>query len=112
MKWQSRDAVRDRGYLIWLRSERCIVTGQLGNDHESVVPAHVGTRGKGIKSGDDEVLPLIEHLHSGGHGHGEVSMFREHLPDSILRLALRAYARELYAEYQADLESQMRMQRR
>ena len=88
--------IRDRAYLDWLHTEPCIV---LGIRSDSVEPAHIGTLGKGIKSSDDEVLPLSHCLHSRGHNAGEISMFREKLPDYVLREALRAYAREQYRQY-------------
>lgn len=86
--------IRDRKYLDWLREQPCVVTGL--RDCE---PAHVGTLGKGIKSSDSEALPLHWAKHREAHQKGEISMFRQHLPDSVLREALRAYARERYREY-------------
>ncbi len=91
--------IRDQPWLDHLKTERCLITGQHGNDYVGVDPAHIGTLGKSIKRSDDEVLPILHTFHAGGHGYGEISMFREHLPDVILRLALRAYGRELYAEW-------------
>lgn len=96
---QKEPIVRDQEYLDWLKTQRCLITGRYGTEWESVDPAHIGTLGKGIKRGDDEVLPVLHRFHHHGHGSGEISMFREQLPDAILRLALRAYARELYREY-------------
>lgn len=92
-------ALRDPQYLLFLRTQPCLISGVYAYDGESVVACHVGTRGRGIKSGDDETLPLLDRWHRLGHQHGEISMFREHLPDDVLRAALRAYARELYREY-------------
>ena len=91
--------VRDRKWLDFLRTQPCIITGQTGNDYESVIGAHIGTLGKGIKRGDDEVLPILNRFHQAGHGHGEVSMFREQIPDDVLRDALRAFAREMYRSW-------------
>ena len=88
--------IRDRAYLDWLHNEPCIITGLRS---EEVEPAHIGTLGKGIKRSDDEVLPLEHRFHSSGHNHGEISMFREKLPDYVLRDALRAYARGMYQQY-------------
>ena len=96
---QKQIALRDRKYLDWLRGEPCIVTGLRGNDHETVDPAHIGTRGKGIKSPDNEVLPLLHSIHQEAHNKGEMSVLREKLPDDVLRAALRALAREKYEEY-------------
>lgn len=93
-----RTAVDDREYLDWLRDQPCILTGQRGNAWCSVVPMHIGTHGKSIKS-DDEALPARADLHSEGHQSGEISMLRKMLPDDVLRNALRAYARERYREW-------------
>lgn len=93
------DIVRDKKYLLWLRDQRCVVTGYHGCEHNAVDPAHVGTLGKGIKSPDNEALPLAHSLHLYAHQHGEVSMFREKAPDDLIRAALRALAREMYAEW-------------
>lgn len=92
-------AIRDRKYLDWLRDQPCILTGWRGSEHECVDPAHVGTRGKGLKSSDDEALPIRHSLHAKGHHTGEVSMLREHAPDDVLRDAFRALAREMYRDY-------------
>lgn len=91
--------IRDRAYLDWLRSERCVLTGQYGSDYDAVDPMHIGTLGRGIKSPDDEALPVLHSLHVLGHQRGEVSLFREMLPDTLLRCALRAWAREMYRDY-------------
>jgi hypothetical protein len=91
--------IRNRKYLDSLRSERCIVTGRFGSDHEAVDPAHIGTAGKGLKSSDDETLPLLHSIHLECHQKGEISVLREKLPDHILRAALRAYAREMYMKW-------------
>lgn len=94
--------IRDRKYLIWLRSQRCLLTGLYGNDHESVVPMHVGTAGRGLKSSDDEAIPVLNRLHMEGHQHGEISMLRKHAPDDVLRAAFRALARERYRKWKKD----------
>ena len=91
-------AVPDRKYLNWLRTEPCIITGLRGTEAETVDPAHVGTYGKGMKS-DDEALPLLHRFHGDGHQSGEMSMWRERIPNWLLREALRAYARERYREW-------------
>lgn len=97
--------LRDRKYLDWLRDQPCIVTGLRGTEENAVDPAHVGTLGKGIKSPDNEALPLCHSLHALAHQRGEISMFREKAPDWLLRAALRAYARELYASWKAGTEA-------
>ena len=97
MMFPKRPPVRDRAWLDHLRSERCIITGRMGSDSDAVDPVHIGTAGKGIKSGDDEALPILHSVHAQGHGDGEISTLRELLPDDVLRAALRAYARERYA---------------
>lgn len=91
--------VIDEKWIKHLHTERCVITGIYGHEYETVDPAHIGTLGKGIKRGDNEVLPILHRFHADGHGTGEISMFRRELPDDVLRDALRAYARELYAKW-------------
>ncbi len=95
MKYITRQAISDRAYLDFLRTERCIITGL---HSESIDPMHIGTRGRGIKT-DDEALPVHHNLHLEAHQHGEMSMLRKHAPDDLLRAAFRALARERYREY-------------
>ncbi len=90
--------VKDRKYLDWLRTQPCIITGLLGNEHETVDPMHIGTAGKGLKT-DDEALPVMHSIHARGHAQGEMSVLRAAMPDWLLREALRAYARQFYATY-------------
>jgi hypothetical protein len=90
--------VRDRPWLDHLHGERCIITGLRGTADETIDPAHVGAF-KGMKRSDDEALPLIHSLHAEGHRIGEISMWRARMPDWLIREALRAYARQLYAEW-------------
>lgn len=97
--------VRDQKWLDHLKTERCIITGQYGHDYESVDPAHIGTLGRGMKRSDDEVLPILHRFHAKGHNAGEISMFRENVPDDVLRDALRAYAREMYAAWAIEFAS-------
>ena len=87
--------VRDRKYLDWLHTQPCIITGEYGNDNETIDPAHIGAF-KGMKRGDDETLPMLHRFHKAGHDYAEMATLRQLLPDYILRLALRAYAREMY----------------
>lgn len=94
--------VRDRKYLDWLRDQPCVLTGWRATEQSAVDPIHVGTLGKGIKASDDEALPVWHALHKAGHDHGEMSMFRKHMPDYLLRDCLRAYAREQYRAYVAQ----------
>ena len=91
--------IRDRAYLDDLRTQPCIITGLVG---ENVDPCHIGTLGRGIKSGDDECLPMAHRLHMTAHALGEMTFFRNNLPDSVLRAALRAYAREQYQKWLAN----------
>lgn len=94
------NVVRDRKYLDWLHTQPCIITGQYGNEHETIDPAHIGALGTGIKRSDAEVLPVLHRFHGAGHNGGEVTMWRENLPDYVLLMALRALGREMYADYQ------------
>jgi len=96
-----RPIVRDPAYIKHLRKERCLFTGRRATASESVDPMHIGTAGKGIKT-DDEAIPALHSIHMESHQHGEISMFRKRLPDSVLREALRAYARSLYQDWEKN----------
>lgn len=93
---------RDRKYLDYLRSQPCILTGFHPTEYEAVDPCHIGTAGKGLKSSDDEALPIRHSLHLEGHNGGEISMLRKHAPNWLIRDAFRAYARELYRRYMKE----------
>lgn len=91
--------IRDRKYLDFLRTQPCLLTGFSATEQMAVDPMHIGTAGKGIKSGDDECLPIVHYLHQQGHSGGEITMLRQNSPDWLLREAFRAYARQLYKEW-------------
>ena len=91
--------LRDPAYLLAIRDMPCVFTGLRTNDRESVVPAHIGTAGKGMKSPDNEILPVLNSFHQSMHADGEISVLRQFAPDYVIRAAFRAYARELYAEW-------------
>lgn len=95
MRVPKHPPIRDRKYLDYLREQPCFITGIRG----AVDPAHIGTAGKGIKSGDDEALPLQHAIHLMCHQYGEMSVLRERIPVDVFRAALRAYARERYQAY-------------
>ena len=86
--------LRDPEYLKWLRTQPCVITGAVPCD-----PAHIGTMGKGIKSPDNEAIPLLHAIHAECHQHGEMTTLRMQMPNSLLRECLRAYAREMHANY-------------
>lgn len=94
-----QELVRDKQYREFIKSQPCIITGMSANEVEAVDPAHIGTAGKGLKSSDDEILPLCHSLHQKAHQEGEMSLFRQMIPNWLLRAALRAYAREQYREW-------------
>ncbi len=91
--------LRDKGYLLHLRDERCIITGRKGSDTESVVAAHIGTGGKGLKSPDSHTLPMLQSVHTRCHQYGEMTVLRQLIPDQLLRLMIQAYAEKQYKEY-------------
>ncbi len=97
-----RKPIRDRKYLDSLRDAPCIITGYLGCELHAVDPVHIGTRGKGYKSSDDETLPILHSIHLEMHRRGEMTVLRELLPDDVLRDALRALARERYREWKQN----------
>ena len=94
--------LRDRPYLDFLRTQSCILTGFRATEYEAVDPCHIGTAGKGLKSPDSEALPIRHSLHVAMHNGGELTVLRREIPDWLLRAALRAYARSLYAEWCAE----------
>lgn len=96
------EPLRDQAWLDYLKTQRCVITGQRGTDYDAVDPAHIGTLGRGIKSPDDEVLPIAHSIHVRMHSRGEMNVLRAMLPDDVLRAALRAYARELYREWKME----------
>jgi len=97
-------ALRDRAYLDWLRTRPCLVTGLRATEADPVEAAHIGTRGRGIKSPDNEAIPLSHSVHLRCHNKGEITTLRELLPDDVIRAALRAYAREIYQAYKQENE--------
>ena len=91
--------VRDRKYLDWLRTQPCLIEG---TRNPTVEAAHISTAGKGIKSGDDETIPLSHEHHAKAHSLGEVRYLFDHLPLSILRTMVKMYAREMYRKYKHE----------
>lgn len=94
--------LRDPAYLLHLRSQPCIITGQYGDEYHSVVAAHIGTAGKGLKSPDNWALPLSHWVHQECHQKGEISTLRRLAPDWLLRAAFRALAEKLYREWKSN----------
>jgi hypothetical protein len=89
-------AVPDKAWLLSLRDQACIFCGRRGDENESVVAAHLGTHGKGIKTAD-EALPVCNTHHQEMH-RGEITALRRLAPDWLILAAFRAYARQLYAD--------------
>jgi hypothetical protein len=85
---------RDQPWLDIQKTRACVISGAYGTAHESVDPAHIGALGTGIKRGDDETVPVLHRFHAYGHQHGELRMWRAHLPLAVLRdgLALCGFA--------------------
>lgn len=94
--------LRDRLYLDWLRTQPCIITGHYATEYEAVDPAHIGTAGRGMKSPDDEALPIRHGLHAMMHAAGEASVLRAHAPNWLIREAFRALARESYRTWRGE----------
>lgn len=100
---------RDLAYMKAIASQAipCAITGLYGDDTRHVVPAHVGVAGKGIKSPDNEVIPMLDHLHRASHSQvgqgGDTTFWCEvFMKDPLLlRDVLKAYARERHAEYKS-----------
>lgn len=89
--------IRDNKYLSYLRGQSCIICGRHADENMTVEPCHIGTAGKGLKSSDNEAIPMCHAHHYQSHnGDGEMSFFRRWIPNTLLREALRAWAREQY----------------
>lgn len=99
MMFPKPSTIRDRDYLDALRDMPCIVTGHKATDWLAIDPSHIGTKGRGVKSDDCHALPLRHDLHGLLHSKGEASFWREHLPDDVLLLCLKAYAKQNYEEW-------------
>ena len=95
--------VRDRKWLDDLRDHADIFTGTRGDPNNPVEAMHLGTAGKGLKSSDDEALPVLHSLHVEAHQKGEVSMIRRHAPDWLLREMARCYARQYYIDHRKPI---------
>jgi hypothetical protein len=93
------EPIRDRKWLDFLRTQPCVLTGWAATEWDAVDPMHIGTLGRGIKSGDDEALPVKHSLHVRAHNEGEITMFRKHAPDWLIREAMRLYAKKMYQDY-------------
>lgn len=98
---QKKPPVKDRKYLDYLRTQRCLFTGQYSTDSDAVDPAHIGTYGKGMKT-DNEAISCLHSIHHAGHNRGEITVFREATPTWLFREMLRAYAREQYREWKSE----------
>jgi hypothetical protein len=92
MSFFKQEAFRDEKWLIELRSHADIFTGYQGNDSDPIEALHIGTLGRSKKSPDNETLPVRHSKHAWGHQHGEMTMFRQNMPDWMLREALRLFA--------------------
>ncbi len=98
---------RDRAWMDAIASQeiRCAVTGRKGREGDWIVPAHVGTAGKGIKSPDNEVIPMLDSLHRRSHSQQVSNGFQtfwceQFMKDKHLLLdALKAYAREQHSKW-------------
>ena len=91
--------LRDRAWLDHLQMERCAITGQFGTATETVEAMHLGAY-KGMKRGDDQVIPVLHHFHAEAHQSlGEAEMLRKYAPASLILEAFRALARENYRRW-------------
>lgn len=58
--------VKDKKYLLWLRGQPCVFSGQSASEHEDVVYAHDKGGGMALKDDDTKALPLLSGHHLGG----------------------------------------------
>jgi len=98
-KRPKRGVLDDKAYLIWLRDQPCVFTGQRATENELVVAAHVGTAGKGLKT-DDHAIPVLDSIHKEMH-RGEITALKKWMPDWLVREAMRAWAEREYRRWKA-----------
>jgi len=94
--------LRDLAYLKWQRTQRCLICGRKGDDQMSVVAAHIGTAGRGLKSSDSETMPLCDDDHRRAHTWGEIGFLRNNIPNTILREMIRAWCRMNYEIWKGE----------
>jgi len=85
---------RDRSWLDELRDHPCLITQHYGTESDAVDPCHQGTAGKGIKSPDNEALPLKHSLHQESHNMGETSFWLRELTErpGLLKVVMKLAA--------------------
>lgn len=98
-----KPVVIDPAWRRALRDQRCVFTGRVSTETESVVGAHIGTHGRGIKT-DDNMLPMLDSIHQEMHQRGEITVIRERAPNWLLREMARAYAQKLYWQERGKAE--------
>ena len=96
-----KEAVHDPGYLKFLRTERCLFTGQMATPDVSVVAHHAGHD----KHRDDHALPMNALEHNRLHHMGEVPYLREHAPRDLILAMWRALAEKMYAKRKREREA-------
>ena len=97
--------LRDPDYLDWIKEHaRCVCSELKASEYNIVEPAHTGTLGRGIKSPDNEVLPMLHYWHHKCHTEGELTTLRYALSDEAFRKALRALGREIHQEYLEEMK--------
>lgn len=97
--------LRDRKYLLWLRDQPCVITGQHGTEFNAIDPAHIRSAayaGTGIKPPDNHVLPVLHSIHLDMHQHGDMAVLKDSGDDRVLRHMAIAYAEKLYAQYKQE----------
>lgn len=99
MLLEKRPPLRDPKFLEHQRTQPCLVCGQSAHDGLSVVAAHIGTAGRGVKSSDAETIPLCTICHDECHQHGEMTTLSKRIELGTQREFLRAWAREQHKEW-------------
>ena len=56
--------IKNPKYLLWLRTQPCVVCKQYANDNMDVVPAHKHGGGVAMKTDDTLALPLCKAHHT------------------------------------------------
>lgn len=95
---------RDRSFLDWLRDQPCFISGMRTHEYETVVPAHTGNTGRGMKAPDKHTLPMAQSLHLRSHNEGVVTFWTSVFTENprILDDLLSSYAENVYYKEYLD----------
>lgn len=97
MIWAAKMRTRDRAYLNWVSTLKCLACGKPAILGEPNDPDHINAPMQGIKAGkapDSQVLPLCRKCHTERHAVGVKSFYEGILGRSVtdaIELSKRLY---------------------